>query len=81
MSKRKSNKSLWVLGTLGIILISVGSWALFSLFYQGSTDILGWLGVQNEYAKYGLIIAVVFIGIIITGGTAYKAVNKLVKGT
>lgn len=67
-------------GILGLIMISVGSWALFKLAEMGTSDILEFFGITNEYVKYVIIVFVILVGLALSGVSAFKALKKLATG-
>ena len=89
MTKRRKQKVTtkvrrklhYLFALIGIIFLGVGSWALFSLFNQGTTDILALFGVTNFYIQTGAVILIVLIGLFLSGVGIWKAFGKMARGS
>lgn len=81
MAKKKRSIRLHsFLALLGILMIGTGSWALYSLINQGAGDLLLVFGIENVYAQLLIVIAVVLVGLMLSGVSLFKAIKTLVKG-
>ena len=83
MAKRKLKNAKrqvnYALGTLGIILLALGAYALFMLFNQGVTDLLTLAGITNFYFQMIIIISVVLLGLFLSGFNFWRAFRKMAK--
>ncbi len=80
MAKKKTNNKWNYLITLvGFIFLGTASWAFYSLINQGAGDLLLMVGIENVYAKLGIIIGVVFASLVIGGTGIVKSFERIAK--
>ena len=71
----------YALGTLGILLVAIGAYALFMLVNQGMKDLLHKFGVENFYLQMGIIILIALFGLYLSGFNFWRAFRKLAKNS
>jgi hypothetical protein len=86
MAKKKKLRRIrsrmhYLFAIIGIIFLSVGSWAVFSIFNQGVVDILTHFGITNFYIQRGAVILLVLIGLLFSGMSIWKAFGKIARGS
>jgi len=77
MAKKNKFKKYWAL--VGILLLGIGSWALYSLFNQGAGDLLKLIGVTNFYLQTLIVILIVILFFFLGGASIWKSFEKLVR--
>jgi hypothetical protein len=65
---------------LGIILIGIGSWAIYSFFNQGASDLLAMIGINNFYIQTLCVIFFILIIFALAGTSIWKSVSRMIKG-
>ncbi|MCK9370176.1 hypothetical protein M0R04_09750 [Candidatus Dojkabacteria bacterium] len=82
MAKKKRFKKRWasLSAVFLLLLIGVGTFALYNLINEGTIDLLGMIGIENTYIQLGVIILVVIILLSLTGFSFWKSIETLAKG-
>ena len=82
MKQRKKRRGTigYFIGLFGLLLLGVGAFALYGLINQSASDLLFIGGIKNYYLQSSIVVLVVLIGLVLSGGGFYYALEKLIKG-
>jgi uncharacterized membrane protein len=79
MAKKKRSGRFWkgFLTVFSLVLIGVGSWALYELINQSLLDLFAKFGIENPYVVWTTIIVFVAILLSLSGYGVWKLAKRL----